>query len=134
MLFRKVFKNHTKGIWKFTFSVETVVVESNLDQGYIMDSCINQALRFCGFCCSGRQLQNLALCKPSFEPNLINSQKNENLQLEKCKYITDKKIHKSIRSWLWANKEQIFTFFFIFFIFLPFLWVLRCLNSKIHKI
>ena len=29
----------------------------------------------CGFCCSGRLLQNWALCQPSFEPNSINSQK-----------------------------------------------------------
>ena len=36
---------------------------------------IYQALRFHGFCCSGSQLQNWALCKPNFEPNSINSQK-----------------------------------------------------------
>ena len=36
---------------------------------------INQALRFRGLCCSCSQLQNWALCMPSFEPNSINSQK-----------------------------------------------------------
>ena len=36
----------------------------------------------------------LTLCKPSFEPNSINSQKSENLQWEKCRYITD--IEKTI--------------------------------------
>ena len=35
-----IFLNHTKGICKFTFSVETVLVESNLEQEYIMYSCI----------------------------------------------------------------------------------------------
>ena len=50
---------------------------------------IYQALRFRGFCCSGSQLHNWALCKPSFEPNSINSQNSGNLQLEKCRYITD---------------------------------------------
>ena len=39
--------------------------------------------------CSCSQLQNWALCKPSFEPNSINSQKSENLQWEKWRYITD---------------------------------------------
>ena len=35
------------------------------------------------------QLQNWALCKMSLEPNSINLQKSENLQWEKCRYITD---------------------------------------------
>ena len=34
------------------------------------------------------QLRNWALCKPSFKPNSINSQKKENLPWEKCRYIT----------------------------------------------
>jgi hypothetical protein len=51
---------------------------------------LHQGLRFCGFCCSGSQLQNWALCQPCFELNSINSQKkSENLQLEKCRYKTD---------------------------------------------
>ena len=40
-----------------------------------MVTSIHQALRFREFCCSGSQLQNRALCKPSFEPNSIKSQK-----------------------------------------------------------
>ena len=36
---------------------------------------VDQGLRFRGLCCSCRQLQNWALCKPSFEPNSINSPK-----------------------------------------------------------
>jgi hypothetical protein len=50
---------------------------------------LNQALRFRKFCCSCSQLQNWALCKPSFEPNSIHWQKSEYLQWEKWKYITD---------------------------------------------
>ena len=43
-------------------------------QKYLYTYTLNQALRFCGFCCSGTQHQNWALCKPSFEPKSINSQ------------------------------------------------------------
>ena len=35
------------------------------------------------------QLWNWALCKSSFEPKSVNSQKSENLQWEKYRYITD---------------------------------------------
>ena len=44
---------------------------------------LNQALRFRGFCSSGSQLPNWALCKPSFEPNSINSQKKWKLAMGK---------------------------------------------------
>ena len=35
------------------------------------------------------QLRNLAFYKSSFKPQSVNSQKSENLQWEKCGYITD---------------------------------------------
>ena len=37
-------------------------------------TCIDHALRFRGYCCSVSQHWNWALCKPSFDPNSINSQ------------------------------------------------------------
>ena len=44
---------------------------------------IYQALRFRGFCCSGSQLQNWALCNQSFEPN-------SNISLKKWKLAMGK--------------------------------------------
>ena len=45
----------------------------------------HQALRFRGLCCSCSQLQNWALCKPRFESNSINSQKEWKLAMRKVK-------------------------------------------------
>ena len=78
--------------WRFTcirskgqLSIKVLEKYWKILQFYIL---VYQALRFRGFCCSGSQLQNWALCKPSFEPKSFNSQKKENLQWEKCRYIT----------------------------------------------
>ena len=45
--------------------------------------CVDQALRFCGLCCSGSSIKNWALCKLNFEPNSINWQKKWKLAMGK---------------------------------------------------
>ena len=55
-------------------AVESMVV-AEMEHDIAAATSIYQALGFRRFCCSGSQLQNWALCKPSFEPKSFNSQK-----------------------------------------------------------
>ena len=80
---------------------------------------LNQALRFCGLCCSVSQIRNWAICKTNFEPNSINWQKKWKLVMRKVEmYNTVQYFHSKHLKHLPKRHEK------------HFIWIEWCFRAK----